>query len=184
MRPVKCRPDYMQELIPVSTKMVATFKNHSTGQPTTIELRGDMWGGSANLVIEGGPPVAQISRQLFNSRELFTDKQTVSTAYLPLVGALKAVLRHLRAWGRPRPHSRYLHLFRRSQERERLARERGCAIVTIRVAMYRHEASSRIRDIGCWQHRLLRTRVFIPFQLLVSTNRIAHPLDADCTDTS
>jgi uncharacterized protein YxjI len=57
--------------------MLATFMNHSTNQEVTIELRGDMWGGSADLSLEGRP-VAQISRQLFNMREAFLDQQTVS----------------------------------------------------------------------------------------------------------
>jgi uncharacterized protein YxjI len=57
--------------------MQATFRNHSTGQEVTLELRGDMWGGSADISM-GGVPVAQITRQLFNMREVFADKQTVS----------------------------------------------------------------------------------------------------------
>lgn len=58
--------------------MEATFTNASTGQPVTINLRGDMWGGSADLSLgEGGPPIAQITRQMMNMREVFTDNQTV-----------------------------------------------------------------------------------------------------------
>lgn len=58
--------------------MEATFTNHSTGQPVTICLRGDMWGGSADLSVgEGGPPIAQITRDLANMREIFTNNQTV-----------------------------------------------------------------------------------------------------------
>jgi hypothetical protein len=57
--------------------MQATFVNHSTGQPTTIDLRGDFWGGSGDLTVEGGPTVAQITRQLMNMRQVFTDNQTV-----------------------------------------------------------------------------------------------------------
>jgi hypothetical protein len=57
--------------------MQATFRNHSTSQEVTLELRGDMWGGSADISM-GGMPVAQITRQLFNMREVFADKQTVS----------------------------------------------------------------------------------------------------------
>lgn len=57
--------------------MQATFRNASTGQEVMLELRGDMWGGSADLAWNG-QPVAQIARQLFNAREVFSDKQTVS----------------------------------------------------------------------------------------------------------
>jgi hypothetical protein len=65
-------------LFSVGSKMSATFINASTGQPTTLSLRGDFWGGSADITIEGGPVVAQITRQVVNMREVFTDKQTVS----------------------------------------------------------------------------------------------------------
>lgn len=42
-------------------------------------LRGDFWGGSADITIgDGGPAVAQIARNVFNMREVFHDKQTVS----------------------------------------------------------------------------------------------------------
>lgn len=59
--------------------MEATFVNHATGQPVTIALRGDMWGGSADLSLgEGGPPIAQITRDLVNAREIFTNNQSVS----------------------------------------------------------------------------------------------------------
>lgn len=57
--------------------MQATFINHSTNQETTIDLRGDFWGGSGDLTVEGGPTVAQITRQLMNMRQVFTDNQTV-----------------------------------------------------------------------------------------------------------
>ena len=62
----------------VGTKMQATFMNHSTHRETTIDLRGDFWGGSGDLTVEGGPTVAQITRQMMNMREMFTDNQTVS----------------------------------------------------------------------------------------------------------
>lgn len=62
----------------MGTKMQASFRNHSTGQETTIDLRGDFWGGSGDLTVEGGPTVAQITRQMMNMREVFTDNQTVS----------------------------------------------------------------------------------------------------------
>ncbi|GFZ46578.1 hypothetical protein JCM24511_03798 [Saitozyma sp. JCM 24511] len=66
----------------VGTKMQATFRNHSTGQEVTLELRGDMWGGSADISM-GGMPVAQITRQLFNMREVFADKQTYFVTVAP-----------------------------------------------------------------------------------------------------
>jgi uncharacterized protein YxjI len=60
-----------------STKMEASFTNHSTGQPTIIELHGDFWGGAADLSVQGGPVVAQITRDAFSMREVFTNSQVV-----------------------------------------------------------------------------------------------------------
>ncbi|OXB38688.1 hypothetical protein J007_01498 [Cryptococcus neoformans] len=59
-----------------SSHLVATFHNPATNLPTTLVLKGDFWGGSADVSIEGGPVVAQISRKLFNMREFWGDKQT------------------------------------------------------------------------------------------------------------
>lgn len=56
--------------------MTVTFKNASTGQPVTLVLSGDMFGRSATIVIENGPPVAQIKRKSLNVSNLFFDKQT------------------------------------------------------------------------------------------------------------
>jgi hypothetical protein len=62
----------------VSTKMEATFKNHSTGQEMVIDLNGDFWGGSADLSVQGGPVIAQITRDVFSAREVFTSSNAVS----------------------------------------------------------------------------------------------------------
>ncbi|KAK4686592.1 hypothetical protein P7C73_g3534, partial [Tremellales sp. Uapishka_1] len=67
----------------LGTKMIATFVNKSTNAPITLELRGDFWGGSADISIEGGPVIAQISRKLFNARELFVSKQTYFVTVAP-----------------------------------------------------------------------------------------------------
>jgi hypothetical protein len=61
----------------VSTKMEATFRNHSTGQETIIDLNGDFWGGAADLSIQGGPVIAQITRDAFSAREIFSNSQQV-----------------------------------------------------------------------------------------------------------
>lgn len=66
----------------VGSKIVATFTDHSTGKEINLYLRGDFWGGSADISIEdGGPVVAQIERDLFKAREFFGDKQTVSIIF-------------------------------------------------------------------------------------------------------
>jgi hypothetical protein len=64
-------------LMIVSTKMEATFRNHSTGQETIIDLNGDFWGGAADLSIQGGPVIAQITRDAFSAREIFSNSQQV-----------------------------------------------------------------------------------------------------------
>jgi hypothetical protein len=63
--------------------MEATFKNHGTGQEMEIDLNGDFWGGSADLSVHGGPVIAQITRQVFGAREMFSDSNSVRL--LPLL---------------------------------------------------------------------------------------------------
>ncbi len=76
-------------MLAVGTKTEATFRNASTGHDVTLELRGDFWGGSADIAFAGGGGsggggggggrvVAQITRELWNARQIFGDKQTVS----------------------------------------------------------------------------------------------------------
>ncbi|WWD05355.1 hypothetical protein V865_003428 [Kwoniella europaea PYCC6329] len=65
------------------SKMEATFTNPATNQPITLLLKGDFWGGSADISVENGPVVAQISRQVFNMREVFTDQQTYFVTVAP-----------------------------------------------------------------------------------------------------
>ncbi|KAM0751765.1 DUF567-domain-containing protein [Meredithblackwellia eburnea MCA 4105] len=67
----------------VGTKMTLTFNNTAhDGQPMELELRGDFWGGSADIAINGRP-AAQISRDLMNMREIFRDKQTYFVTVAP-----------------------------------------------------------------------------------------------------
>lgn len=54
------------------------FNNYATKSPSKLTLKGDMWGGNADIIAENGQVVAQIHRDLFNKREFFADKQTVS----------------------------------------------------------------------------------------------------------
>ncbi|KAL8291634.1 hypothetical protein RQP46_001892 [Phenoliferia psychrophenolica] len=72
----------VKKKLALGTKMVATFTNASDGAPIELELRGDFWGGSADIALNGRP-VAQISRKLFNARELFTDNQTYFVTVAP-----------------------------------------------------------------------------------------------------
>lgn len=96
--------------------MEAKFVNHSTNKETVIELRGDFWGGSGDLTVEGGPTVAQITRQMANMREVLTDKQTVSdslkTVLLQVSKLIWVVLCHLCTGRRPRSDGCHLYLFR------------------------------------------------------------------------
>jgi hypothetical protein len=57
--------------------MTATFFNAADSKQYSLDLRGDFWGGSADIALDGRP-VAQITRKLMNMREMFTDAQTVS----------------------------------------------------------------------------------------------------------
>ena len=58
--------------------MEATFTNHIDGREMVIELHGDFWGGAADLSIQGGPVIAQITRDAFSAREIFSNSQVVS----------------------------------------------------------------------------------------------------------
>lgn len=65
--------------------MEATFTNHLDGKAMVIELNGDFWGGAADLSVQGGPVIAQITRDAFSGRELFTNSQVVSKCRLLLL---------------------------------------------------------------------------------------------------
>ncbi|WRT66012.1 uncharacterized protein IL334_002963 [Kwoniella shivajii] len=67
----------------LGSKMEATFVNPATSQTITLVLKGDFWGGSADISIENGPVVAQISRELFNARQIFGDQQTYYVTVAP-----------------------------------------------------------------------------------------------------
>ncbi|CAG8981785.1 hypothetical protein HYALB_00004727 [Hymenoscyphus albidus] len=59
------------------SKMVATFVNASTQQPVELLVKGDWLDRSATITM-GGMVVAQISRSVFNMRELIGGQQSVS----------------------------------------------------------------------------------------------------------
>jgi uncharacterized protein YxjI len=63
------------------SKSTCHFKNFSNGQEVELEIRGDWFDRSADIVF-GGVPVAHISRSFVNVREIFGDKQTVSQTIL------------------------------------------------------------------------------------------------------
>ncbi|WVQ85740.1 hypothetical protein IAT38_007907 [Cryptococcus sp. DSM 104549] len=72
-----------KKIISLGTSMTATFIDAATNKELVVDLRGDFWGGSADLSVEGGPVIAQISRKLFNAREFFGDKQTYFVTVAP-----------------------------------------------------------------------------------------------------
>lgn len=92
--------------------MTATFRNAVTGQENELSVKGDMFGMGSVISLNGTQPVGQISRQYFNAREYFGDKQTVSCT-LALIGwELTAVLCHRRTWCGPRAYGGYLYRLR------------------------------------------------------------------------
>ena len=54
-----------------------TFKNESDGKDIELDVRGTWYDRSASVTF-GGEPVAHISRSMFDMREIFADKDTVS----------------------------------------------------------------------------------------------------------
>jgi len=102
--------------------MEASFTNHSTGQPTVIELNGDFWGGTADLSVQGGPVIAQITRDAFSMREVFTNQQVVGltkhdSVVRGVTEADEVVLCACGSWGRSGIGGCYLYLLRRGEER-------------------------------------------------------------------
>lgn len=55
-----------------------TFKNESDGKDVELEVRGTWYDRSVSVTF-GGEPVAHISRSIFDVREIFADKDTVSS---------------------------------------------------------------------------------------------------------
>lgn len=62
----------------VGSHSTVTFKNAADGEPYELEVKGDWYDRSAEIAF-AGRAVAHISRSHFNVREIFGDKQTVSS---------------------------------------------------------------------------------------------------------
>lgn len=65
----------------MGSKSSVHFKNAADGQEVELEVKGDWFDRSAEITY-GGRPVAAIARSFFNVREIFGDKQSVSTRQL------------------------------------------------------------------------------------------------------
>lgn len=72
-----------EKLTAVGTKMSAQFTNAITGQPGELSVKGDMFGMGATVMLNDSTPVAQISRQYLNAREVFTSNQTYYVTCAP-----------------------------------------------------------------------------------------------------
>ena len=58
------------------TKMSAVFTSATTGKQTELSIKGDMFGMGANIMMNDSIPVATISRQYMNIRQVWGDQQT------------------------------------------------------------------------------------------------------------
>lgn len=56
--------------------MKVRLTNASTGQPVVLIMQGDVFGRSATITIENGPPVAQIRRNVLDARNILLNRQT------------------------------------------------------------------------------------------------------------
>lgn len=65
----------IQKKMSVGTKLEIKFKNAGTDEKVELDVKGDFWGGSANITLKDRP-VAHISRSVANVRELKFDKQS------------------------------------------------------------------------------------------------------------
>lgn len=68
--------------------MIATFINASNQAPIELLVKGDWLDRSATITM-GGIVVAQISRSVFNMREMLGGQQTVSLEYIRVLGGQK-----------------------------------------------------------------------------------------------
>ena len=59
-----------------------------------MDLKGDWFDRSATITL-GGRPVAEVARKFFNVREIFGDKQTVSSCSSDSVLASRVLTLHL-----------------------------------------------------------------------------------------
>ena len=64
-----------------SSKSNVEFKNFANNQQVELNVKGDWFDRSAEISF-GGRPVAHINRSFFNMRQIFGDKQTVSSKML------------------------------------------------------------------------------------------------------
>ncbi|EIW71327.1 hypothetical protein TREMEDRAFT_28128 [Tremella mesenterica DSM 1558] len=64
------------------TMMETTFLDSTTNTQITLTMQGDMWGGSADIML-GPTVIAQINRSLFNMRQIFGDQQTYYVSVAP-----------------------------------------------------------------------------------------------------
>lgn len=75
-------PSFLSEPPTVLTnESTLAFKNESDGKHVELDVRGTWYDRSASVTF-GGEPVAHISRSIFNMREIFADKDTVSLSLL------------------------------------------------------------------------------------------------------
>lgn len=72
----------IQKKMSFGTKMEIKFQNAVDGVKTELDVKGDFWGGSANITLNDRP-VAHISRSLANLREIKFDKQTYAVQVAP-----------------------------------------------------------------------------------------------------
>jgi uncharacterized protein YxjI len=62
--------------------MVVLFTNASDGRAVELQCKGDWLDRSATITFNG-QPIAQISRKMFNVREMFANKQTYFVTVAP-----------------------------------------------------------------------------------------------------
>ncbi|KAF1985500.1 DUF567-domain-containing protein [Aulographum hederae CBS 113979] len=66
----------------MSSKSSCHFINASDGREMELDIKGDWFDRSANITCQG-QPVATLSREFFNMREMFVDKQTYYVTVAP-----------------------------------------------------------------------------------------------------
>lgn len=80
-------------IIVMGSKSQVEFTNASDNHHVELDVKGDWFDRSASITW-GGQPVAHISRSFFNVREIFADKQTVSTQNFIISGHFQRLDMH------------------------------------------------------------------------------------------
>nr|ODN93778.1 hypothetical protein L204_04962 [Cryptococcus depauperatus CBS 7855] len=72
-----------QKHFSIKANMTVTFVNAADGEKTQLRIKGDMWGGSADISVLDGRVIAQIRRDLWKAKDILGGRQTYYVQVAP-----------------------------------------------------------------------------------------------------